>query len=96
LVGVREGPQNTKCSNQRFRKAICSLSVRGPLVLICWFRYATQFVHSVLEHRLKGNSGSLKAEGQDDEMSKPVIITTSRRVGVIGPWANKKQFKASD
>jgi hypothetical protein len=29
-------------------------------------------------------------------MSKPVIITTSMRVGVIGLWPNKKQFKASD
>jgi hypothetical protein len=53
-------------------------------------------VHSVLVDSLKGASGSLKAEGQDDEMSKPLIITTSRRVGVIDPWPNKKQFKASD
>jgi hypothetical protein len=61
------------------------------LVQIC-----TQFVHSVLEDNLKGTFGSLKAEGQDDDVSKPVIIITSRRVGVIGPWPNKKQFKASD
>jgi hypothetical protein len=91
-----EGPQNKKCSNQRFRKAICSFSVTRPLDLICWFRYAPQFVHSILEDSLKGTLGSLKAEGQDDEMSKPVITTTSRRVGVIGPWPNKKQFKALD
>jgi hypothetical protein len=63
---------------------------------MCWFRYEPQFVHSVLEDNLKGTSGSLKAEGLGDEMFKPVIITTSRRVGVIGPWPNKKQFKASD
>jgi hypothetical protein len=49
-----------------------------------------------LEDNLKGTSGSLKAEGLDDEMFRPVIITTSRRVGVINPWPNKKQFKASD
>jgi hypothetical protein len=49
-----------------------------------------------LEDNLKGTSGSLKAEGLGDEMFKPVIIITSRRVGVIGPWPNKKQFKASD
>jgi hypothetical protein len=29
-------------------------------------------------------------------MSKPVIITTSMRVGVIGLWPNKNQFKPSD
>jgi hypothetical protein len=27
---------------------------------------------------------------------QPIIITTSRRVRVIGLWPNKKQFKASD
>jgi hypothetical protein len=53
-------------------------------------------VHSVLEDNLKGTSGSLKAEGPGDAISKPVSIMTSRRVGVIGPWPNKKQFKASD
>jgi hypothetical protein len=29
-------------------------------------------------------------------MSKPIIISTSMRVGVIRLWPNKKQFKASD
>jgi hypothetical protein len=53
-------------------------------------------VHSVLEDNLKGTLGSLKPEGLGDEMFKPVIIITSRRVGVIGPWPNKKQFKVSD
>jgi hypothetical protein len=48
-----------------------------------------------LEDNLKGTSGSLKAEGQGDEMFKPIIIITSRRVGVIGPWPNKKLLKAS-
>jgi hypothetical protein len=61
------------CSNQRFRKAVCSFSVTGPLVLMCWFRYAPQFVHSVLEENLKGTLGSLKAKGLGDEMFKPVI-----------------------
>jgi hypothetical protein len=63
---------------------------------MCWFRYAPQFVYSILEDNLKGISVSLKGEGQGDEMFKPVIIITSWRVGVIGPWPNKKQFKASD
>jgi hypothetical protein len=53
-------------------------------------------VHSVLEDNLKGTSGNLKAEGLGDAISRPVIITTSIRVGVIGPWPNKKQFRASD
>ena len=30
------------------------------------------------------------------EMFKPVSIRTSSRVGVIGPWLNKKAFMASD
>jgi hypothetical protein len=55
-----------------------------------------QFVHSVLEENLKGTSGNLKAEGLADTISRPVIIITSIRVGVIGPWPNKKQFRASD
>ena len=29
-------------------------------------------------------------------MSNPVSITTSANVGVIGPWPNRKAFKASD
>jgi hypothetical protein len=49
-----------------------------------------------LEDNLKGTSGNLKAEGLGDAISRPVIIITSIRVGVIGPWPNKKQFKASD
>jgi hypothetical protein len=53
-------------------------------------------VHSDLEESLKGTSGRLYAEGLGDAISKPVIITTSMRVGVIGLWPNKKQFKTSD
>jgi hypothetical protein len=44
----------------------------------------------------KRNLMKYVAEGLDDAMSKLVIITTSMRVGVIGLWPNKKQFKASD
>jgi hypothetical protein len=40
ILGWCKGRQNKKCSNQRFRKAVCSLSVIGPLVFRCWFRYA--------------------------------------------------------
>jgi hypothetical protein len=54
---------------------------------VCAFYFGGQF---------KGTSGSLKAEGLDDAISKPVIIITSIRVGVISPWPNKKQFRASD
>jgi hypothetical protein len=85
-----------KYSNQKFKKAMCSLSVTGPLVLTWWFRYAPQFVHFDLEESRKGTSGRLEVEGLGDAMSKPVIITTSMRVGVIRLWPNKKQFKASD
>ena len=53
-------------------------------------------MHSVLEESLKGTFGSLKAEGLGDVISRPVIITTSSRVGVMGPWPNMKQFRASD
>jgi hypothetical protein len=53
-------------------------------------------VYSVLEDNLKRTSGSLKAEGLGDAISKPVSIMTSMRVGVIGPWPNRKQFKVSD
>jgi hypothetical protein len=49
-----------------------------------------------LEDNLKGTPGSLKAEGLGDATSKPVIIMTSMRVGLIGPWPNKKQFRASN
>jgi hypothetical protein len=83
-----------KYSNQKFKKAVCSLSVTGPLILTCWFKYAPQFTHFDLEESLKGTSGRLWAEGMGDAMSKPVIITTFMRVGVIRLWSNKKQFKA--
>jgi hypothetical protein len=49
-----------------------------------------------LEESLKGTFGSIKAEGLGDEMSRPVIMATSSRVGVMGPWPNMKQFRASD
>jgi hypothetical protein len=49
-----------------------------------------------LEESLKGTLGSIKAEGLGDVMSRPVIMTTSSRVGVMGPWPNMKQFRASD
>jgi hypothetical protein len=49
-----------------------------------------------LEDSLKGTLDSLKAERLGDAISKPMIIMTSMRVGVIGPWPNKKQFRASD
>lgn len=29
----------------------------------------------------------------DEVISKPVIMLMSKRVGVIGPWLNKKAFK---
>ena len=38
----------------------------------------------VLEERLKGTFGIIKAEGLGDVMFGPVIITTSKRVGVMG------------
>jgi hypothetical protein len=47
-------------------------------------------VHFDFEESLKGTSGRLLAEGLGDAMSKPIIITTSMRVGVIGLWPNKK------
>jgi hypothetical protein len=53
-------------------------------------------VHSVLEDNLKGTSGSVKEERLGDAISKPEIMMTSMRVGVIGPWPDKKQFRASD
>jgi hypothetical protein len=53
-------------------------------------------VHSVFEESLKGTFGNMKAEGLVEVMSRPVIMTTSIKVGVMGPWPNMKQFKASD
>ena len=85
-----------KCSNQKFRKAVCSFSVTGPLFFMWRRRYAPQFVHSVLEESVKGTFGSLKAEGLGDAMSRPVIMATSSKVGVMGPWPNMKQFRALD
>jgi hypothetical protein len=32
----------------------------------------------------------------DEVISKPVIIVTSRRAGVIGPWEKRKVFIAVD
>ena len=39
---------------------------------------------------------TLKAEGLEEEMLSPVIMTTSKRVSIMGSWPKKKQFKASD
>ena len=39
---------------------------------------------------------TLKEEGLEEEMFSPVIMTMSKRVGVMGPCPKKKQFKASD
>ncbi len=51
---------------------------------------------SVLEESLKGASVRSNADGLEDEMSRPVIITTSMKVGVMGLWPKMKQFSASD
>ena len=53
-------------------------------------------MHFVLEESLKGTFGNIKAEGLGDVTSRLVIMTTSSRVGVMGPWPNMKQFRASD
>lgn len=47
---------------------------------------------------LKANWFSVfKLTGFADEVtSKPVIIVMSKRVGVIGPWLNKKAFIVLD
>ena len=53
-------------------------------------------MHSVLEESLKGTFGNIKAEGLGDAISRPVIMTTSSKVGVMGPWPNMMQFRVSD
>ena len=73
-----EGPKNKKCSSQRFKKVVCSFLDTRPLVLACWDMYAPQLVLSVLEESSKGTSCMLNAE------SKPVIMTTSIKVGSMG------------
>jgi hypothetical protein len=48
---------------------------------VCAFCFGGQF---------EGDLRKSEGRGAGEAMSKPVIITTSTRVGVIGPWPNKK------
>ena len=48
-----------------------------------------------LDESLNGTSAILWAAGLGDPMSRPVIMVASSRVGVMGLWPKKKQFRAS-
>ena len=87
-------PQKINFSSHMLRKAVCSLTDTDPVFLflpIYPFHPPMLFVSILKEafsSRWKGLSGAW--------MFKPVSITTSIRVGVIGPWLNIKALIASD
>ncbi len=73
---------------------MCSLGVTGPDPM---FKEINPF-HPPILLVLKVNWFLLfKLMGLADElMSRPVIMIMSKRVGVIGPWLNRKAFRVLD
>ena len=76
------------------RKAVCSLADTDPVfmfLLMYHFHPPMLFVSILKEafsRRWKGLSEAW--------IFRPISIMTSSRVGVIGPWPNKKALMASD
>src|SRR6185503_1311821 len=94
FVGPIVLPQKMNFSSHMLRKAVCSLSDADPVFIflpIYPFHPPMLFV-SILKDafstKRKGLLGAL--------IFRPVSITTSIRVGIIGPWLNMNALTASD
>ena len=76
------------------RKAVCSLNDTEPILML-WVIYPfhppmvlVSILKEALSRKSKERSGAV--------IFRPVSIITCSRVGVIGPWPNKKALIASD
>ena len=77
-----------------FRKVACSLYPTSPVLWYLWIypeqppmlRVST--LHSALR--------SYRWTSSADAISKPVSMSTSTRVGEVGPWPNRKALRVSD
>ena len=76
------------------RKAVCSLT---DTKLVFMFLVIYPFHPPMLLVSILKEAFSRKLNDQSGaEMFRPINIKTSSRVGVIGPWPNRKVFMASD
>lgn len=94
VVGPQLGPQNRNFSNHINRKAACSLGVTGLVPMLMVMNPVQPPILLVLKENwylvfmLTGLA--------DDDISNLVIMVMLRRLGVIGPWLNRKTFKVLD
>ena len=94
FVGPAVLPQKMNFSNRMLRKAVCSLIDTEPdfMFLVMYPLQPLMVLVSILKEALskksKDRSGAV--------IFRPVNIMTSSKVGVIGPWPNKKALMASD
>ena len=77
-----------------FRKIACSLCPTGPI-----FRYFWMYPDQPPILRVSTLCSGLRSYrwlSSVDDMSRPVSISTSAKVGDAGPWPNTKAFRVSD
>ena len=93
-VGPQLEPQNKNFSSHIMRRVACSLGPTDPVPMFLakkpdqppMLRILNSLVYVVF--KLIGLA--------DEVISKLVIIVTSKRVGVIGPWEKRKVFIVED
>lgn len=94
VVGPQLGPQNRNFSSHIGRKVVCSFGVTDPVPIFFATNPDQPPMLLVLNSKLGFVFRLIRLA--DNVISRPVIIVASRRVGVIGPWAKRKAFKAVD
>ena len=92
LVGPTVLPQKMNFSSHMLRKAVCYLTDIEPVFI---FSETYPLQPPMALYFILKEAGSKKALSEA-VMFRPVNIMTSSRVGVIGPWPNRKAFIVSN
>ena len=87
-------PQKTNLSNHMSWKIACSLWPTGPVLWYFWM-YPDQ-PPMLRVSTLRSGLRSYRWLSSADDMSKPVSMSTSARVGEAGPWPNRKALRVSN
>ena len=94
FVGPTVLPQKINFSSHILRNAACSLADTDPvfMFLLIYPFHPPMFFVSILKEAF-----SSRRKGQSETwIFRTVSITTSIRVGVMGPWLNMNALSASD
>ena len=77
-----------------FRKQVCSFMLTGPVLLYFWMYPDQPPMEQVSTLALGAVSKKWVLSAED--ISRPVSMTTSARVGEAGPWPKTKALRVSD